>query len=57
MYGPNTTSYSEGVSKYYEVRVLPKLLDLSTEIFRFQACWFRADEHYKENCARFWTQA
>lgn len=25
-------------------------------MFRFQACRFKQDEHWKENCARFWAQ-
>ena len=55
MYGPYAPVHSD-TTKYYEVRVLPKLIDLSTEIFRFQACRFKPEEHFKENCARFWTQ-
>jgi len=25
-------------------------------MFRFQSCRFNKAEHYKENCARFWTE-
>lgn len=55
MYGPCAPLNTEAI-KYYEVRVLPKLLGLSTEMFRYHSCRFKPEEHYKENCARFWTQ-
>jgi cytosolic carboxypeptidase protein 2/3 len=34
MYGPCAQAYQDS-TKYFEVRVLPKLLGLSTEMFRF----------------------
>ena len=55
MYGPYAQLNSEP-TKYFENRVLPKLFGLATEMFRFKACRFKAEEHFKENCARFWTQ-
>ncbi len=36
--------------------MLPKLIDLSTDMFRLQSCRYNAKEHFKENCARFWTE-
>jgi len=55
MYGPSTSHFNEP-NKYQEVRVLPKLMDMATEMFRFHACRFNSNEHYKENCARYWTE-
>ena len=55
MYGPSVSHFHEP-NKYQEVRVLPKLMALSSEMFRFQACRFNSNEHFKENCARYWTQ-
>jgi hypothetical protein len=34
MYGPNAMISTEP-TKYFEVRVLPKLFDISTEMFRY----------------------
>jgi hypothetical protein len=55
MYGPASVLHKDPL-KYYENRVLPRLFGNSTEMFRFQACRFKAEEHYKENCARFWVE-
>ena len=38
-------------SKYYESRLLPKLLSKKTEVFRYYSCVFRVSE-YKASTAR-----
>lgn len=56
IYGPHH-SIGSASSKYQEVRVLSKMLEMkSKEVFRFAACSFKYMEHYKENCARFYTE-
>jgi hypothetical protein len=56
MYGPYHTMGSSA-TKYQEVRVLPKMLEMrAKDVFRFAACRFKYMEHYKENCARFYTE-
>jgi cytosolic carboxypeptidase protein 2/3 len=40
MYGPNYPLHSQ---KYFKARMLPKLLDEKSEIFRYYSCKFRVD--------------
>lgn len=55
MYGPSCSAQLEA-QRYKEIRALPKMIDLATEMFRFHACRFKANEHWKENCARYWAE-
>jgi hypothetical protein len=48
MYGPE---YQLQSNKYFKSRILPKLLDEKSEMFRFHSCKFKV-EPMKERCAR-----
>lgn len=52
MYGPQ---YPLHDTNYKIVRVLPKIMSNSTEMFRLYSCRFR-NEDYKENCARMYIE-
>ena len=47
-YGPD---FETGNSNYYMARLLPKLLDLKSDYFKYDHCSFKLDE-YKVNTAR-----
>lgn len=52
MYGPQ---YPLHHSQYQWVRVLPKIIGNTSDMFRVHSCRFR-NEDYKENCARMFIE-